>query len=104
MISEGCTHHRQCEDIGTVKLPNWLKKYTGKQLEFEWTSGNDFSNEITKYDLVIHCGGCMLNANEIKYRMELANEKNIPFTNYGTAIAHMNGILERSCQILRDRS
>lgn len=100
LISEGCTHHRQCEDIGTVKLPNWIKKYTGKNIKFDWTSGNDFSNEIEKYDLVIHCGGCMLNANEMQYRMNLANQKNIPFTNYGTAIAYMNGILDRSLSVL----
>lgn len=100
LISEGCTHHRQCEDIGTVKLPNWIKKYTGKNIEFDWTSGNDFSDEIEKYDLVIHCGGCMLNANEMQYRMNLANQKNIPFTNYGTAIAYMNGILDRSLNII----
>lgn len=100
LISEGCTHHRQCEDIGTVKLPNWIKKYTGKNIKFDWTSGNDFSNEIEKYDLVIHCGGCMLNANEMQYRMNLANQKNIPFTNYGTAIAYMNGILDRSLNII----
>ena len=100
LISEGCTHHRQCDDIGTVKLPNWIKKFTGKNIEFEWTSGNDFSNEIEKYDLVIHCGGCMLNANEMQYRMNLAIEKNIPFTNYGMAIAYMNGILERSLKAI----
>ena len=101
MISEGCTHHRQCDDIGTVKLPNWIKKYTGKNIEFEWTSGNDFSSEIEKYDLVIHCGGCMLNVNEMQYRMNLAIEKNIPFTNYGMAIAYMNGILERSLRVIK---
>ena len=100
LISEGCTHHRQCDDIGTVKLPNWIKNYTGKNIEFEWSSGNDFSNEIEKYNLVIHCGGCMLNANEMQYRMNLAIQKNIPFTNYGMAIAYMNGILERSLKLL----
>lgn len=101
LISEGCTHHRQCDDIGTVKLPNWIKKFTGKNIEFEWTSGNDFFNKIEKYDLVIHCGGCMLNTNEMQYRMNLAIEKNIPFTNYGMAIAYMNGILERSLKVIR---
>ena len=101
LISEGCTHHRQCDDIGTVKLPNLLKKYTGKNIEFSWTSGNDFSNEIEKYDLIIHCGGCMLNSNEMQYRINLAIEKNIPFTNYGIAIAYMNGILERSLKIIK---
>lgn len=100
LISEGCTHHRQCNDIGTVKLPNWIKEYTGKNIEFDWTSGNDFSDKIEKYDLVIHCGGCMLNTNEMQYRMNLAIEKSIPFTNYGIVIAYMNGILKRSLQIL----
>jgi len=100
LISEGCTHHRQCDDIGTVKLPKWLKEYTGKNLEFNWISGNDFPDDIEKYDLIIHCGGCMLNSNEMIYRMNFANNKNVFFTNYGIVIAHINGILERSCQIL----
>lgn len=96
LISEGCTHHRQCEDIGTVKLPKWIQDFTGKNFKFEWSSGLDFPKEIEKYDLIIHCGGCMLNENEMKYRMNYAKEKNIPFTNYGTVIAYINGILERS--------
>lgn len=96
LISEGCTHHRQCEDIGTVKLPKWIQDFTGKNFVFEWSSGGDFPKEIEKYDLIIHCGGCMLNENEMKYRMNYAKEKNISFTNYGTVIAYINGILERS--------
>ncbi len=96
LISEGCTHHRQCDDIGTVKLPNWLKKYTNKDLDFEWSSGTSFPEDLKKYDLVIHCGGCMLNANEMKSRMENAVKQGVPFTNYGITIAHIHGILERS--------
>lgn len=96
LICEGCTHHRQCEDIGTVKLPSWLKKYTNKELEFEFTSGHGFPNDLSSYSLIIHCGGCMLNDKEIESRMLMAKKANIPFTNYGTSIAHMNGILNRS--------
>ncbi|MBR3697771.1 MAG: [Clostridia bacterium] len=100
LISEGCTHHRQCYDIGTVKLPNWIRKYTGKNFEFDWTSGNDFAEKIENYDLVIHCGGCMLNSNEMQYRLNLTIQKNIPFTNYGIVIAYINGILEKSLNFL----
>lgn len=96
LISEGCTHHRQSDDVGTVKIPNLLKKFTGKNLNLEWTSGIGFPSDLSQYDLIIHCGGCMLNENEIQYRMNLATNQNIPFTNYGTALAYMNGILERS--------
>lgn len=96
LICEGCTHHRQCEDIGTVKLPAWLKKYTGKNLNFTFTSGHGFAEDLSKYNLVIHCGACMLNDNEVKNRMLEALSNGIPFTNYGTAIAYMNGILNRS--------
>lgn len=96
LISEGCTHHRQCGDIGTVKLPNLLKKYTGKSFDFEFTSGTEFPDDLSSYKLVIHCGGCMLNEREMKYRYLCAAEQNVPITNYGTAIAYMNGILERS--------
>ncbi len=97
LISEGCTHHRQCGDIGTVKLPNLIKKYTGlKNLEFEWTSGIEFSENLKKYKLIIHCGGCMLNEREMKYRLKCAEDEGVPITNYGTAIAYMNGILKRS--------
>ncbi len=96
LISEGCTHHRQCGDIGTVKLPNLLKKYTGKSFDFEFTSGTEFPDDLSDYKLVIHCGGCMLNEREMKYRYLCAAEQGVPITNYGTAIAYMNGILERS--------
>lgn len=99
LISEGCTHHRQCDDIGTVKLPNWLKKYTKKELRFDFTSGTEFPLNLRKYKLIIHCGGCTLNEREMKYRMKCAKEQNVPITNYGTAISYMNGILERSIEI-----
>lgn len=99
LISEGCTHHRQCKDIGTVKLPNWLKKYTQKNLDFEFTSGTEFPENLSEYSLVIHCGGCMLNAREVQSRMERAVSQKIPFTNYGISIAYMNGILKRSLEI-----
>lgn len=102
LISEGCTHHRQCEDIGTVKLPNWLKKYTGKELIIETSSGREFPEDLSPFSLVIHCGGCMLNEREMKYRMKCAKDQGIPFTNYGTAIAYMQGILKRSIRIFPD--
>lgn len=95
LISEGCTHHRQCDDIGTVKLPKMLKKYTQSDLEFEWSSGNGFPEDLNKYDLVIHCGGCMVNDREMKYRMNAARQQGTAFTNYGTALAYMQGILPR---------
>ena len=98
LISEGCTHHRQCEDIGTVKLPNWLLKYTGKDLKFEWSSGREFKEGLSPYAMVVHCGGCMLNEREVKYRMKCAVDQGIPFTNYGIAIAYMKGILQRSIE------
>ncbi len=96
LISEGCTHHRQCEDIGTVKLPKWLKAYTGKDLIIEASSGKGFPDDLSQYSLVIHCGGCMLNEREMQYRMKCAEDFKVPFTNYGTAIAHMKNILSRS--------
>lgn len=96
LISEGCTHHRQCEDIGTVKLPKMLRKYTGKDIRIETSSGKGFPDDLSKYSLVIHCGGCMLNEREMQYRRKSAEDSNIPFTNYGTAIAYMQGILSRS--------
>lgn len=99
LISEGCTHHRQCEDIGTVKLPNWIKKYTGKSINFEFTSGTEFPTVLNDYKLIIHCGGCTLNEREMKYRLRCAEDADIPITNYGTAIAYMKGILERSIKI-----
>lgn len=101
LISEGCTHHRQCEDIGTVKLPRWITNQTGKELQFEFTSGTEFPADLSKYKMIIHCGGCTLNEREMKYRLKCAEEQNIPITNYGTAIAHMNGILDRSIEILK---
>ena len=96
LISEGCTHHRQCEDIGTVKLPNWVRKHTGKQLNFEFTSGGEFPEDLSKYALIIHCGGCMLNEREMKSRVRHAVDSGVPITNYGVAIAHMHGILRRT--------
>lgn len=99
LISEGCTHHRQCEDIGTVKLPAWLRKYTGKELNFEFTSGTEFPLNLNNYSLIIHCGGCMLNEREMKYRLKCAEDAGIPITNYGTAIAYMKGILKRSISV-----
>lgn len=99
LISEGCTHHRQCDDIGTVKLPRWLKQYTGKELQIETSSGTEFPEDLTPYALVIHCGGCMLNEREMKYRMKCAVDQKVPFTNYGIAIACMKGILKRSLQV-----
>lgn len=98
LIAEGCTHHRQCEDIGTVRIPKWLKKYTNADLDLHFTSGTEFPNNLSQYKLVIHCGGCMLNAREMESRMNTAVKQNIPFTNYGTAIAYMQGILKRSLQ------
>lgn len=96
LISEGCTHHRQCGDIGTEKLPRWIRSFTGAQPQFEFSSGGGFPEEPSQYKLVIHCGGCMLNASELTYRMRSAEKAGVPFTNYGTAIAYMNGILKRS--------
>ena len=98
LISEGCTHHRQCEDIGTVKLPNWIKKHTGKKLQFAFTSGTEFPLDLSKYKLIIHCGGCTLNEREMKYRLKCAQDAGVPMTNYGIAIAHMKGILARSLE------
>ena len=96
LISEGCTHHRQCNDIGTVKLPGWLTRYTGAQLTFETSSGTGFPEDLSGFSAIVHCGGCMLSAREMRYRMKCALDQNIPFTNYGVAIACMNGILPRS--------
>lgn len=96
LISEGCTHHRQCQDIGTVKLPGWIKGYTGKTLNFSFTSGTEFPDDVSQYSLVIHCGGCMLNEREMKSRLVRCTEQGIPVTNYGIAIAQIHGILKRS--------
>ena len=99
LICEGCTHHRQCEDIGAVKIPRWLRQHTGKELELVHTSGKDFPEDLSPYRLVIHCGGCMLNEREVAYRQKCAADAGIPFTNYGIAIAYMTGILKRSIEI-----
>ncbi len=96
LISEGCTHHRQCGDIGTVKLPRLVKKHTGKEIAFEFTSGGTFPDDLSGYALVIHCGACMLNEREMRSRAARANAAGVPMTNYGIALAHMNGILRRS--------
>ncbi len=99
LISEGCTHHRQCNDIGSVKIPRWLKAHTGKDIKLALTSGTEFPDDLSPYKLVIHCGGCMLNEREMKYRMKCALDQGVPFTNYGITIAHMQGILRRSVEI-----
>ena len=99
LISEGCTHHRQCDDIGTVKIPRWLGNYTGKQLTIATSSGKSFPEDLSEYKLVIHCGGCMLSEREVRYRMKCAQDQNIPITNYGIAIAYMKGILRRSIAV-----
>lgn len=110
LISEGCTHHRQCGDIGTVKLPALIRKFTGVSPDFHFTSGREFPEDLSGYTLVIHCGGCMLNEREMQSRSRRAAEQNIPFTNYGTAISYMNGILTRTlslfpnlCDLIRDK-
>ncbi|MBQ9718127.1 MAG: [Clostridia bacterium] len=102
LISEGCTHHRQCEDIGTVKMPNWIRKHTGKEITFEFTSGGEFPEDLSKYALVVHCGGCMLNEREMKSRIRHSLDCDVPITNYGIAIAHMHGILARSIEPFPD--
>lgn len=99
LISEGCTHHRQCGDIGSIKIPALLKKFTRKQLNIEFTSGKDFPENLSEYNLIIHCGGCMLNEREVNYRMKSAVDQNVPFTNYGITLALMNGMLKRSIEI-----
>ena len=102
LISEGCTHHRQCEDIGTVKIPRWIHSYTDKNITIETSSGGGFPEDLTQYALIVHCGGCMLGEREVMYRVKCAADQGVPITNYGTLIAHMNGILERSLEILKD--
>ena len=102
LICEGCTHHRQCEDIGTVKLPRWIEKHVGCKIDFTFTSGTEFPLNLEEYKLIIHCGGCMLNEREMKYRIRCAQDAGIPITNYGTAIAYMQGILERSIAVFPD--
>lgn len=98
LVSEGCTHHRQCDDIGTVKLPHWIKEYTGKNPEFIFTSGTEFPLDLSPYKMIIHCGACMLNEREMQYRIKCAVDQNIPFTNYGITIAYINGILKRTVE------
>ena len=100
LISEGCTHHRQCDDIGTVKIPGWIRRFLGVPVEFETTSGREFPEDLSAYSLVIHCGGCMLNEREMRFRMKCAQDQKVPFTNYGICIAYMQGILERSTRML----
>lgn len=102
LISEGCSHHRQCGDIGTVKLPNWIRNYTGKELSFEFTSGGEFPEDLSPYALVVHCGGCMLNDREMKARIARAVAQNVPITNYGICIAQVHGILKRSVELFGD--
>lgn len=102
LISEGCTHHRQCDDIGTVKIPRWIGEYTGKQFQYEWSSGTEFPEDLSGYGLIVHCGGCMLNEREMRYRQKCAKEQGIPMTNYGILIAHTQGILKRSLEPFPD--
>ena len=96
--SEGCTHHRQCNDIGTVKIPNWIRQKTGKEPVFEFTSGGEFPRELTQYKLIVHCGACMLNEREMQSRAARAREQGVPMTNYGILIAYVTGILQRSLE------
>ncbi len=103
LISEGCTHHRQCEDIGTVKLPKWLENYTGKKFTYEFTSGGTFPEDLSPYKVVIHCGGCTLTERELTYRMKCATDQGVPFTNYGTVIALTQGILMRSVEVFHGK-
>ena len=98
LVGEGCTHHRQCDDIGTVKLPRWIKEYTGKNPEFIFTSGTEFPLDLSPYKMIIHCGACMLNEREMQYRIKCVVDQNIPFTNYGITIAYINGILKRTVE------
>jgi len=100
LICEGCTHHRQCDDIGTIKLPRWIKSHSSKEIEFSFCSGGDFPQDLSSYKIVIHCGACMLNEREMQYRQKQAIDQNIPFTNYGITIAHIKGILKRSIAML----
>ena len=104
LISEGCTHHRQCDDIGTVKIPRWIREYTGKDVQIVTSSGTEFPDDLKKYKLIIHCGGCMLNEREMKYRLSCAADQGVPMTNYGIMIAYVKGILKRSVQIFPDIS
>lgn len=102
LICEGCTHHRQCEDIGTVKMPAWIKKHTGKELAFHFTSGTEFPDDLSPYRLIVHCGGCTLNEREMQYRIKCAADSGVPMTNYGIIIAYIHGILARSVALFPD--
>lgn len=102
LIAEGCTHHRQCNDIGSVKIPAWIRQCTGKEIKFEFTSGTEFPDSLSEYSLIVHCGGCMLNEREVKYRLSCARDEGIPVTNYGILIAYVTGILKRSVEIFPD--
>lgn len=102
LICEGCTHHRQCEDIGTVKMPAWIKKHTGKELAFHFTSGTEFPDDLSPYRLIVHCGGCTLNEREMQYRIKCAADSSVPMTNYGIIIAYIHGILARSVALFPD--
>ena len=104
LIAEGCTHHRQCDDIGTFKIPNWLRKYTGKDIAIKTCSGMEFPDDLSPYAMVIHCGGCMLNEREVRYRTKCAVDQGVPITNYGTLIAYLNGILQRSIELFPELS
>lgn len=102
LISEGCTHHRQCGDIGTVKMPAWIEKFSGAKVEYVFTSGGEFPSDLLPYKLVVHCGGCMLNESEMRHRIAAATAAGVPVVNYGVAIAHMHGILRRSLELFPD--
>jgi [FeFe] hydrogenase H-cluster maturation GTPase HydF len=104
LIAEGCTHHRQCEDIGTVKIPKWLQNHTDKKINYEFSSGTEFPTDLSKYKVVIHCGGCTLNEKEMKHRLATAKAQNIPMTNYGIFISYVNGILKRSLEFFPEYS
>ena len=99
LMAEGCTHHRQCNDIGTVKIPNWLRQYTAKNLNIKTCTGQEFPEDLSEFSMIIHCGGCMITEREVRYRMKCAKDQGIPFTNYGIAIARMTGTLERSVRM-----
>ena len=104
LISEGCTHHRQCDDIGTVKIPKWITKYTNKKINFEFSTGREFPYDLSKYKMIVHCGGCTLNEREMKYRVKCAQDQKVPFTNYGILIAYTQGILKRTLEPFSDIS
>ena len=104
LICEGCTHHRQCNDIGTVKMPGWIRSFSGAEPEFHFTSGGEFPEDLSAYRVIVHCGGCMLNEAEMKYRIRRAEEAGIPIVNYGIAIAGMHGILARSVELFPELS